>query len=88
MLSEGHGHVDYGHIEFTYDGKLQAETIKWTEKRIYDEIARYLQRHLQSKAVKPSDIKHVQVVAGGGTTVMQLSNLGLLYPLSFITAKC
>ena len=73
MLSEGHGEIYYGKTEYTFDGKQQADEIEWTEKRIDDEISRYLQRHLQSKAVKPSDVKHVQVVASGdhGDTAFQ-----------------
>lgn len=73
MLSEGHGAIQCGTIEYTYPGKEKAETVVWTEKRIDKEIARYLQRHLLSKKVKPSDIKYVQVVAGGdhGDTAFQ-----------------
>ena len=40
MLSEGHGVVNYGLINFTYKGKQQEEFIEWSEKRIDDEIAR------------------------------------------------
>ena len=40
MLSEGHGVVNYGCINFTYEGKQQEEFIEWSEKRIDDEIAR------------------------------------------------
>jgi hypothetical protein len=73
MLSEGHGTIRYGSIEFTFPGKQQAEVVEWTEKKIDDEITRYLQRHLRSKNVKPSDVKYVQVVAGGdhGDTAFQ-----------------
>jgi hypothetical protein len=65
MLSDGHGEITCGTTEFTYPGKEQPETVDWSEKRLDDEITRYLQRHLVSKKVKPSDVKHVQVVAGG-----------------------
>jgi hypothetical protein len=40
MLSEGHGVVHYGSIDFTYGGKQQTEFVGWTEK-IVEEIARY-----------------------------------------------
>ena len=73
MLSEGHGVVNYGSINFTYKGKQQEEFIEWSEKRLDDEIERHLQRHLQSKLVKPADVLHVTVVAGGdhGDTAFQ-----------------
>ncbi len=73
MLSEGHGVVNYGSINFTYKGKQQEEFIEWSEKRIDDEIARYLERHLQSKSAKPADVLHIQAVAGGdhGDTAFQ-----------------
>jgi hypothetical protein len=61
-----------------YQFHLQRETaggvIEWSEKRIDDEIARYLQRHLQSKsATKPADVLRIQAVAGGdhGDTAFQ-----------------
>jgi hypothetical protein len=65
MLSEGHGVMNYGSIEFTYEGKQQKKFVEWTEKSIDEEIARYLQRHLQSKSANPSNIQCVQVVVGG-----------------------
>jgi hypothetical protein len=73
MLSKGHGVVNYGSINFTYKGKQQEEFIEWSEKRLDDEIERHLQRHLQSKLVKPADVLHVTVVAGGdhGDTAFQ-----------------
>jgi hypothetical protein len=73
MLSKGHGVVKYGCINFTYEGKQQEEFIEWSEKRIDDEIARYLQQHLQSKSAKPADVLHIQAVAGGdhGNTAFQ-----------------
>jgi hypothetical protein len=46
MLSEGHGVVNYGSINFTYKGKQEEEFIEWSEKRMDDKIERYLQRHL------------------------------------------
>jgi hypothetical protein len=65
--------VNYGCINFTYKGKQQEEFIEWSEKRIDDEIARYLQRHLQSKSAKPADVLRIQAVAGGdhGDTAFQ-----------------
>jgi len=73
MLSEGHRVVKYGCINFTYKGKQQEEFIEWSEKRIDDEIARYLQCHLQSMSAKPADVLHIQAVAGGdhGDTAFQ-----------------
>ena len=73
MLSEGYRVVNYGCINFTYKRKQKEEFIKWWEKRIDDEIARYLQRHLQSKSAKPADILCIQAVAGGdhGDTASQ-----------------
>jgi hypothetical protein len=73
MLSDGHGVVHYNSMDFTYDGKQQSERIEWTEKCIDDEIIRYLQSHLQSESVDPSDICDVQVVVGGdhGDTAFQ-----------------
>ena len=73
MLSKGHGVVNYGCINFTYNGKQQEEFIELLEKRIDDEIARYLQCHLQSKSAKPADVLHIQAVAGGdhGNTAFQ-----------------
>ena len=80
MLSEGHGVVHYNSINFTFEGKTQTEFIEWTEKSIDDEIARYLQHHLMSKNVNPSDVLSVQAA----TAVIQLSNLGHLYLSSFV----
>jgi hypothetical protein len=73
MLSKGHGVVNYGCINFTYEGKQQEEFIEWSEKRIDGEIARYLQHHLQSKSAKPADVLCIQAVAGGdhGDTAFQ-----------------
>jgi len=73
MLAEGHCEVYSGNIEFTYDGKEKAEFIEWTEKKINDEITVYLQRHLNSKSITPSEVKRVQVVVGGdhGDTAFQ-----------------
>ncbi len=83
MLSEGHCEVYYGSIEFTYKGKEKAEFIEWTEKNINDEITVYLQRHLNSKSITPSEVKGVQVVVGGdhGDTAFQFgaSVSGCLY---------
>ena len=64
ILSEGHGVVHYDSIDFTFEGKTQTEFIEWTEKSIDDKIAWYLQRHLMSKNVNPSDVLSVQVVVG------------------------
>jgi len=83
MLSEGHGVVHYNSINFTFEGKTQTEFIEWTEKSIDDEIARYLQRHLTSKNVNPSDVLSVQAVVEV-TTAIQLSTLGHLYLSSFV----
>jgi hypothetical protein len=71
MLADGHCDVHYGSIEFTFDGKEKAEFIEWTEKNINNKIEFYLQRHLTSKSIAPSDVDHVQVVMGGdnGDTV-------------------
>jgi hypothetical protein len=51
--------------EYTYDGKEKAEFIEWTEKNINNKIEVYLQRHLTSKSIAPSDIERLQVVMGG-----------------------
>ena len=40
MLSEGHGVVHYGSIDFTYEGKQQTEFVGCTEKYV-EKIARY-----------------------------------------------
>ena len=64
MLSDGHTEVYYGSIEFTYDGKEKAEFVEWTEKNINNEITVYLQRHLASKSITPSEVVRVQVVVG------------------------
>jgi hypothetical protein len=73
MLSEGDGVVHYDSIDFTFEGKTQTEFIEWTEKSIDDKIARYLQRHLISKIINPSDVLSIQVVVGGdqGDTAFQ-----------------
>ena len=73
MLAEGHCEVYSGSVEFTYDGKEKAEFIEWTEKNINDEITVYLQRHLNSKSITPSEVKRIQVVVGGdhGDTAFQ-----------------
>jgi hypothetical protein len=73
MLSEGHGGMHYNSIDFTFEGKTQTEFIGWTEKSTDGEIARYLQRHLMSKNVNPTDVLSVQVVVGGdhGNTAFQ-----------------
>ncbi len=74
MLSEGHRVVNYGCVNFTYKGKQQEEFIEWSEKTIDDEIARYLQHHLQSKSAKPADVLRIQAVTGGdlSNTAFQL----------------
>ncbi len=60
MLSEGHRVVHYNSIDFTFEGKTQMEFIEWTKKSI-----RYLQHHLMSKKLNPSNDLSVQVVVGG-----------------------
>jgi hypothetical protein len=65
MLADGHSMVHYNYINFMYDGKEKAEKIEWMEKNIEEEITMYLQRHLKSKTIAPSDVDHVQVVVGG-----------------------
>ena len=65
MLAEGHCEINYGSLEFMYEGKEKAEFVEWTEKNIHDEITVYLQRHLTSKSVMPADITCIQVVVGG-----------------------
>jgi hypothetical protein len=73
MLAEGHFEVHYSTMEFTYEGKEKAEYIEWTEKNINEEITIYLQRHLTSKSITPSDVASFQVVVGGdhGDTAFQ-----------------
>jgi hypothetical protein len=73
MLAEGHSEVHYGTMEFTYKEKEKAEYIGWTEKNDNEEITIYLQRHLTSKSITPSDVLCVQVVVGGdhGDTAFQ-----------------
>ena len=44
---------------------MQTKFIEWSEENIDDKIARYLQRHLMSKKVNPSDVLSVQVVVRG-----------------------
>jgi len=56
MLAEGHTEVNYGSMEFTYDGKEKAEFVDWTGKNIHKEVAVYLQRHLTSKSIDPSEM--------------------------------
>jgi hypothetical protein len=41
MLSEGHGVVHYGSIDYTYEGKQQ-KFIDWSEKRIDDKNSKVL----------------------------------------------
>jgi hypothetical protein len=65
MLADNHSTVHYNCINFTYDGKEKAEKIEWTEKNIDEEITMYLQCHLKSKAIAPSNVERVQVVVGG-----------------------
>jgi hypothetical protein len=73
MLAEGHCDIHYDSLEFTNDGKDKAEFIEWTEKNINNEIVLYLQSHLTSKSVMPSNIARVQVLVGGdhGDTAFQ-----------------
>jgi hypothetical protein len=74
MLSEGHSIVHYGSwCEFTFEGKNKAEFVEWTDKNIDEEITLYLQRHLSSRSVQPSEVARVQVVVGGdpGDTAFQ-----------------
>jgi len=75
MLAEGHCKVHYGSIDFSYDGKEKAEIIEWTEKNMNEEITVYLQRHLKSKSITPSEVEQVKVVVGGnhGDTAFQFS---------------
>jgi hypothetical protein len=65
MLADGHSMVHYDCIGFTYNGKEKVEKIEWTEKNFDEEITMYLQRHLKSKAIAPSNVERVQVFVGG-----------------------
>ena len=60
-------------MEFTYKGKEKAESVELTEKNMNDKLIIYLQRHLTSKSIKPSNVKRVQVVVGSnhGDTAFQ-----------------
>jgi hypothetical protein len=73
MLAEGHSKVHYGKIEFNYNGKEKAEIIESIEKNIHEEICIYLQRHLNSQSITPSNVERVQAVVGGdhGDTAFQ-----------------
>jgi len=73
MLSEGHSIVHYRSCEFTFEGKNKAEFVEWTEKNIDEVITLYLQHHLSSRSVQPSEVARVQVVVGGdhGDTAFQ-----------------
>jgi hypothetical protein len=73
MLSDGHSDVHYGSLEFAYDNKKKAEFVEWTETDINNEIVVYLQRHLTSRSIAPSEVERVQVVVGGyhGDTAFQ-----------------
>jgi hypothetical protein len=73
MLAEGHSEVHFGKIEFIYDGKEKAEIIEWAKKNIHKEFIIYLQRHLNSQSITPSNVERVQVVVGGdhGDTAFQ-----------------
>ena len=73
MLSEGHSVVHHGSCVFTFEGKNKAEFVEWTEKNIDEEITLYLQRHLSSRSVQPSEVARVQVIVGGdlGDTAFQ-----------------
>ncbi len=75
MLADGHSKVHYNCINLRYDGKEKAKKIEWTEKNIDEEITMYLQRHLKSKTIAPSDVERVQVVVGGnhGDVAFQFS---------------
>jgi hypothetical protein len=77
MLSEGHSIVHYGSCEFTFEGKKKAEFVEWTEKNIDEEIMLYLQHHLSSRSVQPSEVARVQVFVGGdhGDTAFQFGAL-------------
>jgi hypothetical protein len=79
MLAEGHCDIHYDSLEFNYDEKDKAEFVEWTEQNIHDEIVIYLQHHLTSKSIMPSDVACVQVVAGGDhrDTAFQLVHLCL-----------
>jgi hypothetical protein len=65
MLAEGQSDIHYDSLEFTYDGKDKAEFVEWTEKNIHHEIVIYLQHHLTSKSIMPSDVVRIQVVVDG-----------------------
>ena len=65
IMAKGHWDVHYDSMEFTYGGKEKAEFIKLTNKNINDKIEVYLQRHLTSKSITPSEVRGVQVVVGG-----------------------
>ncbi len=54
-------------------GKTKLSSLSGQKKNIHNEIVIYLQRHLMSKSIMPSNVAHVQVVAGGdhGDTAFQ-----------------
>jgi hypothetical protein len=64
MLSVAHIIFHYGSCESTFEGKIKAEYVEWTEKNIDEEITLYLQHHLCRRSVQPSEVAHVQVVVG------------------------
>jgi hypothetical protein len=70
-------------MEFTYDDKKKkkAEFIEWTEKDINTEFEVYLQRHLTSRSITPSEVERVEVVVGGdhGDTAFQLGASVYIY---------
>ena len=83
MMSDGHCEVHYGSMDFTYDDKKKkkAEFIEWTEKDINTEFEVYLQRHLTSRSITPSEVESVEVVVGGdhGDTAFQFGASVYIY---------
>ena len=75
--------MHYDNIDFTFGGKTQMEFIEWTEKSVDDKIAWYLQCHLMSKNVNPSNVLSIQFMVGGdhGDTAFQF---GAMYLSSFV----
>jgi hypothetical protein len=73
MLSEGHGVVNYGCINFTYNRKQQEEFIEWSGKRIDEKLATYLQRH-QQRSLKNRWMFFTSKLSLVVTTAIQHSN--------------
>ena len=64
-FGEGYTTIKAGMCSYKYAETGISEQIPWSIKNVADEVATQLQRELNERMIKPSDIKRIDIALGG-----------------------